>query len=100
MLARRLEVDRSILARDAERLPALVCDESRHGPSGGGQAIGRDLAALSPYATLERGYSIVRGPNGVVLRDARSVKSGDPIVVKLQRGEIGARVDSVRDSGS
>jgi len=53
---------------------------------------------LSPYATLERGYSIVRGPDGTVLRDARNAKSGDQISVRLQRGEIGARVESVRDS--
>ena len=58
------------------------------------------LSALSPYATLESGYSIVRGPDGGVLRDARKVKSGDEVSVKLQRGEIGARVESVRDSSS
>jgi len=28
------------------------------------------------------------------------VKSGDEVSVKLQRGEIGARVESVRDSSS
>jgi exodeoxyribonuclease VII large subunit len=58
------------------------------------------LAALSPYATLERGYSIVRGPDGAVLRDARMARRGDPLSVRLQRGELGARVESVRDSSS
>jgi exodeoxyribonuclease VII large subunit len=99
VVARRLEIDRTTLVRGSERLPALIAtrvgvaraEVSRQSAS---------LAALSPYATLERGYSIVRGPDGAVLRDARAVKSGDPIAVRLQRGEIGARVDSVRDSGS
>ena len=57
------------------------------------------LSALSPYATLERGYSIVRVPDGAVLRDAAQVAKGDEISVRLQRGELGARVESVRDSG-
>ncbi len=96
-LARRLEIDRSTLARSGEQLPALAA-----GRLGNAAAeLGRQsaaLSALSPYATLERGYSIVRGPSGAVLRDARSAKSGDQITVRLQRGELGARVESVRDS--
>ena len=99
VVARRLEIDRTMLSRAADDLPALVA---------GRLAIGRAefarqsaaLSALSPYATLERGYSIVRGPDGAVLRDARSVKRDDTITVRLQRGELGARVESVRDSGS
>ncbi len=97
LVARRLEVVRSTLSRASDDLPALAA---------GALAIARGelgresaaLNALSPYATLERGYSIVRGPDGTVLRDARSAKSGDQISVRLQRGEIGARVESVRDS--
>jgi exodeoxyribonuclease VII large subunit len=97
LVGRRLEVDRTVLARAADDLPALVA---------GSLAIARGelaresaaLNALSPYATLERGYSIVRGPDGTVLRDARNARSGDQISVRLQRGEIGARVESVRDS--
>ena len=53
------------------------------------------LSALSPYATLERGYSIVRGPTGAVLRDPRAVKRGEEISVRLQHGELGARVEKV-----
>ena len=57
------------------------------------------LRALAPHATLERGYSIVRGPDGAVLRDAASVATNDEITVRLQHGELGARVETVRDSG-
>jgi exodeoxyribonuclease VII large subunit len=97
VLSRRLEIDRTVLARQAELLPALAAGNlalkraelSRQSAS---------LSALSPYATLERGYSIVRGPDGAVLRDPRRVQRGDAISVRLQHGELGARVESVPDS--
>jgi exodeoxyribonuclease VII large subunit len=99
VLGRRLEIDRTTLGRATDALPALVA-----GRIGAGRAeFARQsaaLAALSPYATLERGYSIVRGPDGTVLREAGSVRSGDAVSIRLQRGELGARVESVRDSGS
>ena len=99
VIARRLEIDRSTTERAGEQLPALVATRigiaraelNRQSAS---------LSALSPYATLERGYSIVLGPQGKVLRDARNVQSGDSVSVRLQHGEIGARVESVRDSTS
>jgi exodeoxyribonuclease VII large subunit len=97
VLARRLEIDRSTLQRAGEQLPALAA--GRIGMAAA--ELGRQsaaLSALSPYATLERGYSIVRAPDGAVLRDATAVKPGDALSVKLQRGELGARVESVRDS--
>ncbi len=99
VVGRRLEIERTSLSRSGEQLPALVA-----GAMGMARAdLGLQsaaLAALSPYATLERGYSIVRGPDGAVLRDAGAVKSGDPLSVRLQRGELGARVESVRDSAA
>jgi exodeoxyribonuclease VII large subunit len=98
VLRRRLEIDRTVLARTGEMLPALTA-----GRLGVARAeLGRQsaaLSALSPYATLERGYSIVRGPSGAVVRDAASVEKGDEISIRLQSGELGARVETVRDSG-
>jgi exodeoxyribonuclease VII large subunit len=97
LVARRLEVERTTLSRASDELPALAAGALSIARG----ELGRESAALnalSPYATLERGYSIVRGPDGTVLRDARNAKSGDEISVRLQRGEIGARVESVRDS--
>jgi exodeoxyribonuclease VII large subunit len=99
VLRRRLEVDRTALARSSELLPAYVAgtlalkraEVGRHAAT---------LHALSPYATLDRGYSIVRGADGAVLRDPANVKIGDPIKVRIQKGEIGARVESVADSAT
>jgi exodeoxyribonuclease VII large subunit len=96
---RRLEVGRSALGRSAEVLPARV--SRRVGVARADlNEQSAALSALSPYATLERGYSIVRGPDGRVLRDAGGVRAGDPIGIRLQRGELGARVETVRDSGT
>jgi exodeoxyribonuclease VII large subunit len=94
VLQRRLEVDRTALARQTEMLPALVAGKlaQDRGELGRQSA---SLSALSPYATLERGYAIVRGPDGTVLRDPRRVNRGDPIAVRLQHGELGARVEEV-----
>jgi exodeoxyribonuclease VII large subunit len=95
VVRRRLEIDRSALARQSEMLPAYVAGSLALKRA----ELGRQsaaLSALSPYATLERGYSIVRGPNGAVLRDASSVTAGDAVSVRLQRGELSARVEDVR----
>ncbi|HEY7024476.1 MAG TPA: exodeoxyribonuclease VII large subunit [Candidatus Limnocylindrales bacterium] len=98
VVGRRLEIERATLLRNGEVLPSIVATQvgiARAELSRQSAA----LSALSPYATLERGYSIVRAPDGSVLRDASRVERGDEISVRLQRGELGARVESVRDSG-
>jgi exodeoxyribonuclease VII large subunit len=55
------------------------------------QAAGR-LRALSPQATLERGYAIVRTDNGVAT-DASALSEGDRVDVRLAAGRFGARVE-------
>src|SRR5436190_4787288 len=50
------------------------------------------LAALSPTATLERGYAVVRRGDGVV-RSAGAVEPGDEITVRVADGSFGARVE-------
>lgn len=94
VLQRRLEIDRTILARQAELLPALEAGRLAQNRADLGRQ-SASLSALSPYATLERGYSIVRGPDGTVLRDPHRVKRGDEISVRLQHGELDARVEKV-----
>ena len=56
---------------------------------------GHALQALSPLATLARGYAIVRSDGGA-LRDAASVRAGDALQVQLASGSLGARVEEVR----
>jgi exodeoxyribonuclease VII large subunit len=50
------------------------------------------LTALSPIATLERGYAIVRRGDAVV-RAATDVAPGDAIAVRVAEGTFGARVE-------
>jgi exodeoxyribonuclease VII large subunit len=51
------------------------------------------LRALSPAATLERGYAIVqRTADGAVVRDPVEVSPGDPLRVRVAAGELAATV--------
>ncbi|WP_093406327.1 exodeoxyribonuclease VII large subunit [Micromonospora sediminimaris] len=52
------------------------------------------LRALSPAATLDRGYAIVQRADGHVVRAATEVASGDPLRVRLAEGELSATVDT------
>ncbi|WP_349878999.1 exodeoxyribonuclease VII large subunit [Micromonospora sp. HUAS YX12] len=51
------------------------------------------LRALSPAATLERGYAIVQRGDGHVVCAASEVAKGDPLRVRLAEGELTATVD-------
>ncbi|GAA2058108.1 exodeoxyribonuclease VII large subunit [Polymorphospora rubra] len=51
------------------------------------------LRALSPAATLQRGYAIVQRADGHVVRAAGEVAKGDQIRLRLAEGELGATVD-------
>jgi exodeoxyribonuclease VII large subunit len=91
---RTLERDRTRLTRTRERLaaaPALLVERRRAGLDRAGVR----LQALSPRATLARGYAIVRAGGGVV-RDAAQVGAGSAIDVELASGALGARVEEVR----
>jgi exodeoxyribonuclease VII large subunit len=50
------------------------------------------LSHLSPLASLERGYAIVRGEGRSVINSAAQVKPGDSLEILLHRGAINARV--------
>jgi exodeoxyribonuclease VII large subunit len=51
------------------------------------------LSGLSPMATLERGYAIVRHlERGEVVRDAAQVAPGDRLEVQVRHGRFGATV--------
>lgn len=55
----------------------------------------RHLHALSPQRTLDRGYAVVTGPGGAVLRDAAEVRPGDTVRARLATGAVTASVLSV-----
>jgi exodeoxyribonuclease VII large subunit len=58
----------------------------------------RQLGALSPLATLERGYAIVtRVDDGALLRSSDEVSPGTRIEARLSRGRVRARVEEDKD---
>jgi len=89
---------RSVLDRRRQRLehaherlrraPALAVERKRARLE---HSAGR-LRALSPHATLQRGYAIVRDGDGIV-RSAGAVTRGDEIAVEVADGSFGARVE-------
>ena len=52
----------------------------------------KTLQTMDPAATLARGYAIVYGPGGRVLRRAADVAPGDRLHIRLHEGELRARV--------
>jgi exodeoxyribonuclease VII large subunit len=54
---------------------------------------GHALHAVSPLATLERGYAILFDANGQVLRSAKNVAADTPLRARLADGELPLRVE-------
>jgi exodeoxyribonuclease VII large subunit len=54
------------------------------------------LAALSPQATLERGYAIARTADGAIVRDAGRLNAGECLHLRFAAGSADAVVSSVR----
>ncbi|TAK68639.1 MAG: exodeoxyribonuclease VII large subunit [Actinomycetota bacterium] len=52
------------------------------------------VRALSPAATLERGYAVVRRADGTVVRSAASVEADELLRIRLADGELTARPDA------
>ena len=53
---------------------------------------GARLSLLSPYGVLGRGYAIVTGPDGAVVRSAAALSPGDEVNVMVGDGAFAARV--------
>ena len=52
------------------------------------------LVALSPAATLGRGYAIVQKADGSVVLSARQVQGGDPLIIRFAGDQVQATADS------
>ena len=57
---------------------------------------GGALAALSPAATLQRGYSIVRSADGRIVRDAARLATGERLNLRFAQGEATAVVEKAQ----
>jgi exodeoxyribonuclease VII large subunit len=91
---RSLDRERQRLDRAHERLrraPRLLVERGRARLE---QTAGR-LRTLSPQATLERGYAIVRAKDAIV-RSADGLETGERVEVELAEGGFAARVEETR----
>jgi exodeoxyribonuclease VII large subunit len=92
---RSLDRERERLTRSRERLrtaPVLLLERRRVSLD---HAAAR-LQALSPRATLTRGYAIVRS-DGIAVRDAVNAAPGDRVDIELARGSLTAQVEEVHE---
>ena len=57
------------------------------------------LRALSPLATLSRGYAIIEDENGAALTSSKSLHAGEKIAIKMADGEVPAAVSTDYNGG-
>ena len=91
---RQLAALQQRLASDRRRLRAAMPQrlEQEHQRLAG---LARALDAVSPLATLGRGYAIVQDSGGRVIRKASEVSVGDDVQVRLGEGRLECRVEGV-----
>lgn len=100
-LSQRLVNPLHVIQREQHVLEALSARAQRAVQSGLVQRqlnlarLNSSLGHLSPEGVLARGYSIVQLENGALVQDATTLKSGDPIGIRLHRGHVSATVKSV-----
>lgn len=117
ILARQRELLGLITSRPVLMSPTVAIDTQRAGLSQAAlrmdAALGRSLSvetsqlasltaglkALSPESTLERGYSILRTPAGLVIRDAATLKTGDLFEALLAKGTFVGTVAGTNPNG-
>jgi exodeoxyribonuclease VII large subunit len=95
----RQQLDDS-LRRARERLERLLALQGERLNSARGQ-----LAALSPQATLRRGYALAQqADTGAIITHSEQVRPGDRLTLRLQQGNITVEVIETqqveRDEGS
>jgi exodeoxyribonuclease VII large subunit len=90
----RSERARDSLEHLGYRLENLIRQKISHGEAKlNAHAAG--LIQLDPQAVLNRGYALVRGPDGRPVRDAASLQPGDAIGLTFASGSAVATVDQV-----
>ena len=57
--------------------------------------LGNGLHQLDPDAVLARGYAMVTGPDGRIVRNAARLHPGDALVLGFAHGSASAVVDKV-----
>ena len=91
---------RQELARARQRLAALgarlerAAERLLHISAASFSALDARLNSLSPLAVLDRGYSLVLSPEGVLIRSTAQVAPGQLVNTRLADGQFASRVES------
>lgn len=89
---RQLELQRISLAKRLEVATKTRLDLKARQLAG----LAHSLDAMSPLATLKRGYSIARTNTGDIVRRADQLAIGDRIVTELAGGKVGSTVYDIQ----
>jgi exodeoxyribonuclease VII large subunit len=81
----RLAQVRTRLERSAERILRVAATRLH--------AVDGRLNALSPLAVLDRGYALVQGADGSLVRSATQLSQGDRVTTRLSDGSFVSRVE-------
>jgi exodeoxyribonuclease VII large subunit len=93
--ARRVSDARSHLERLARRSETVM--RQRLAESGAKlTALARELHAISPLATLERGYSITLNEKQQAITDSSQLRKGEELEIRFARGSIQCEVTEKR----
>ena len=95
-LRRRLGGIRTRLVAVDGRLSAAAA-RRRHAADARLRSTAARLESLSPLRVLGRGYAVAFTTDGSVIRDADSVRAGQPIAVRVEHGQIDCTVDKRRN---
>ncbi|MGH3508826.1 MAG: exodeoxyribonuclease VII large subunit [Nocardioidaceae bacterium] len=85
---------------EVEELRARASRSFRHRLDRSGDDLGHQRArirALSPLATLERGYAVVQRADGQVVSRVQQVAIGEALQVRIADGRLGVHVDHIEE---
>ena len=91
---RRLQRLRQQLSDARPRLQAAIARRLQHDALQL-RGLARSLEAVSPLATIARGYSILQRGDGAVVRSTRDVAAGDAVSARVSDGALRLRVEGV-----
>ena len=59
------------------------------------QSLQQRLSSLNPLSVLQRGFAVVNGPDGGLVRSIAQVRAGDKVRVRLMDGSFSAMIDDI-----
>lgn len=92
--AQRIALMRERLQNNLARLTRAQL-QLLHTRRAGLEFLERQLAALSPLAVLNRGYSLVYDENGMLLKDASVLAPGQLLSTRLAAGSVESRITKI-----